>query len=224
MNWAQPFRVIRARTSRASPTSWLAPASLAVCRPSRIRCANWNNGAAKATSPRPALYWRKSVTNFQMSGVRSTNFSKASQPRLHDLMKRTYTPTKPKKILIVDDDRLVVSAYQSKLESDRYTVEVAVNGEEALRMLKALSVDLVILDFSIPGMNGVDVLNAIRSQPGTEALPVIVFTNAHLPALAQIASKAGATRCVRKSDCTPNQILVIVREVFAAGAIPAQVP
>jgi CheY-like chemotaxis protein len=138
-------------------------------------------------------------------------------------MKRTYTPTKPKKILIVDDDRVVVSAYQNKLESDRYTVEIASNGEQALRTLKILPVDLVILDFSIPGMNGEEVLNAIRSQSGTEALPVIVFTNAHLPALAQSALKAGATRCIRKSDSTPNQILAIVRELFATDAKPAEV-
>jgi CheY-like chemotaxis protein len=138
-------------------------------------------------------------------------------------MKRTYTPTKPKKILIVDDDRVVVSAYRNKLESERYTVEIASNGERALRTLKILPIDLVILDFSIPGMNGEEVLNAIRSQSGTEALPVIVFTNAHLPALAQIALKAGATRCVRKSECPPNQILAIVQELFATDAMPAEV-
>ena len=135
-------------------------------------------------------------------------------------MKRTYTPAKPKKVLIVDDDALVVSAYQNKLESDRYTVEVASNGELAVRMLKISPVDLVILDFSIPGMNGEEVLNAIRSQSGIEALPVIVFTNPHLPALAQSALKAGATRCIRKSDCPPKQILAIVRELCATDVIP----
>ena len=103
-------------------------------------------------------------------------------------MKRTYTPTKPKKILIVDDDRMVASAYQNKLESDRYTVEIASNGELALRMLKILPVDLVILDFSIPGMNGEEVLNAIRSQFSAETLPIVVLTNAYLPALAQTAA------------------------------------
>ena len=138
-------------------------------------------------------------------------------------MKRTYTPAKRKTILIVDDDRLVISAYLSKFESERYIVEVAGSGEHVLRMIEMEPVDLVILDFSMPGMNSVEVLKAIRSQPGTKTLPVIVFTNAYLPTLAQAASKAGATRCVRKSDCTPNQMLAIVREVFAAGVVPANV-
>lgn len=155
--------------------------------------------------------------------MRSTNFSKAFQALIHDPMKRACTPAKRKKILIVDDDRLVVSAYKSKLEGERYIVEVAGNGEQALRMLESEPVDLVILDFSIPGMNGVEVLKAIRSQPGAEVLPVIVFTNPFSPILAQAASKAGATGCVRKSDCTPGQMLAIVREVFASGAMPTKV-
>jgi CheY-like chemotaxis protein len=139
-------------------------------------------------------------------------------------MKRTYTPAKRKKILIVDDDRVVVSAYKSKLEGERYIVEVAGNGEHALRMLATELPDLLILDFSIPGMNGVDVLKAIRSQSGAEALPVIGFTNPFSPILAQAALKAGATGCVAKNDCTPNRLLVIVREVFASGKMPTIPP
>jgi CheY-like chemotaxis protein len=138
-------------------------------------------------------------------------------------MKRIYTPTKPKKILIVDDDQMVANAYQNKFENQRYSVEVVSSGEDALQLLEEQLVDLVLLDLSLPGMNGVEVLNAIRRQPGAEELPVIVFTNAYLGTLAQAASKAGATRCVRKSECTPNQMIAIVREVFAAGAIPADV-
>jgi CheY-like chemotaxis protein len=138
-------------------------------------------------------------------------------------MKRIYTPTKPKKILIVDDDQMVANAYQNKFENQRYSVEVVSSGEDALQLLEEQLVDLVLLDLSLPGMNGAEVLNAIRRRPGAEALPVIVFTNAYLRTLAQAASKAGATRCVRKSECTPNQMMAIVREVFAAGAIPANV-
>jgi CheY-like chemotaxis protein/HPt (histidine-containing phosphotransfer) domain-containing protein len=136
-------------------------------------------------------------------------------------MKRIYTPTKPKKILIVDDDQAVASIYHDKFESEGFDVEIADSGEDALQMLAREPADLVILDFSLPGTNGVAVLEAIRS--GAEALPVIVFTNAYLPTLAQAASKAGATRCVRKSECTPNQMMAILREVFAASAIRAKV-
>jgi CheY-like chemotaxis protein len=132
-------------------------------------------------------------------------------------MKRTYTPTKPKKILIVDDDESVASTYRNKLQSERFKVEVATSGEKALQSLKKEPVDLVILDFSLPGMNAAEILKTIRSQVGSKALPIIVFTNFYLPGAVQAASEAGATRCLRKSDYTPRRIVEIVRELLAAN-------
>ena len=130
-------------------------------------------------------------------------------------MKRTYTPAKPKKILIVDDDETVANTYRNKLQSERFKVDVATSGEEALQSLKKEPVDLVIIDFSLPGMNASEILKTIRSQVGSKALPIIVFTNFYLPGVVQAASEAGATRCVRKSDCTPRAMVEIVREVLA---------
>jgi CheY-like chemotaxis protein len=130
-------------------------------------------------------------------------------------MKRTYTPTKPKKILIVDDDETVANTYRNKLQSERFKVEIANSGEDALRSLRKEPVDLVILDFSLPGMNGAEILRTIRSPFDARALPIIAFTNFYLPGVVQDASKAGATRCVRKSDCTPRAMVEIVREALA---------
>jgi CheY-like chemotaxis protein len=132
-------------------------------------------------------------------------------------MKRIYTPAKQKKILIVDDDQVVANVYQKKFESERYDVEVASNGEHALEKIKEALVDLVILDFSLPGMNGVEVLKAIRSRSGAEALPVIVFLNPYLIGQVQAAGEAGATKCVTKSDCTLRQALELVREALATS-------
>src|SRR6202162_6437345 len=132
-------------------------------------------------------------------------------------MKRTYTPTRPKKILIVDDDEVVANIYQSKLQSERFKVGVARSGEEALQSLAKEPVDLMILDFSLPGMNGAEILKTIRSQFDARALPVIVFTNFYLPEVVKAASKAGATQCLRKSDYTPRQMVEIVRALFASS-------
>jgi len=130
-------------------------------------------------------------------------------------MKKIYAPTRPKKILIVDDDQFVTSIYQNQFERERYDVEIASNRQSALQMLAKHPVDLVILDFSLPGMNGLEVLREIRSKPGAEALLVIVLLNAYLPDLAQAAAQAGATKSVIKADCTPRQIMKIVHGVFA---------
>ena len=141
-------------------------------------------------------------------------------------MKRIYTPTKRKKILIVDDDETVASIYRNKFEDEQFAVDVASNGERALQLLEESPVDLVILDSSLPGMNGVELLQAIRSRPGSAALPVIVFSNAYVPGLTQAVSAAGASRCVKKSDCTPRQMVKLVRAAidpsFGPGPAPAR--
>jgi len=132
-------------------------------------------------------------------------------------MKRTYTPTKPKKILIVDDDEVVANIYRDTLQGERFKVAVARSGEEALQSIAKEPVDLMILDFSLPGMNGAEILKTIRSQFDARALPVIVFTNFYLPEVVRAAAEAGATQCLRKSDYTPRQMVEIVRELLGAS-------
>ncbi len=130
-------------------------------------------------------------------------------------MKTVYTPAQSKKILIVEDDAIVASAYRSKFESERYRVEVASTGEGALLLLKTEMFDLILLDFELPGTNGPKVLKTIRLQAGAKALPVIVFANSGLPGALQAASEAGATRCVE--SYTPQDMSKVVREVLATG-------
>ena len=132
-------------------------------------------------------------------------------------MKRTYTPTKPKKILIVDDDEVVANIYRGTLQGERFEVAIAGTGEEALQSLAKEPVDLMILDFSLPEMNGAEILKAIRLKFDAKALPVIVFTNFYLPEVVKAASEAGATQCLRKSDYTPRQMVENVRELLAAS-------
>jgi DNA-binding response OmpR family regulator len=130
-------------------------------------------------------------------------------------MKRIYSPTKRKRILIVDDDQVVASVYQKKLQRELFDVEVSCDSRHVLRMLEMEPFDLMILDLSASEMSGVEVLNGICSRSGVQALPVIVFSNPYLSGHVQAARDAGATRHITKSDCMPGQMLAIVREVLA---------
>jgi CheY-like chemotaxis protein len=124
-----------------------------------------------------------------------------------------------KRILIVDDDQVLANIYQNKFRQEGYEADLAGDGEIALEMLGKAPVDLVLLDLSLPGMNGVELLNRIRSRPETQALPVIVFSNAYLASLVQAALKAGATKCLTKASCAPRDVLEVVRKVLAAGEV-----
>jgi len=138
-------------------------------------------------------------------------------------MKRIFTPTKKTTILIIDDDPVVVHIYREKLQSQGFKVEVAGDGEGALQRLGETSVDLVILDLCLPGMNGVEVLRNIRSGFDRQTLPVIVFSNSYLSSQERVALEEGATKCVSKAESTPGLIAGLVRELLAPAQTSAAV-
>jgi CheY-like chemotaxis protein len=105
------------------------------------------------------------------------------------------------KILLADDDVEVQEIAKAIIEKAGYEVIVAKDGNEALGLAKAKP-DLIILDYMMPGASGIEVCNALKKDPQTKAIPVIMVT-AH-PAEKERALQAGAvdfiTKPVEKSD------------------------
>ncbi len=83
---------------------------------------------------------------------------------------------KKHKILVADDDILILRMMASQLEVENYSVFLASDGVEALEMARSYKPDLVLLDVMMPRMDGWTVLKQLRSTPGCEALPVIFLT------------------------------------------------
>jgi DNA-binding response OmpR family regulator len=79
-------------------------------------------------------------------------------------------------VLVVDDDEAVRTVASWQLESDGFAVAQAGDGDEALAAIDTERPDLVVLDLSMPGLGGLDVLRRVRGAPVTEALPVIVLS------------------------------------------------
>ncbi len=75
-------------------------------------------------------------------------------------------------ILLVDDEDAIHLLYREELEEEGYVVHSAFNGQEAINKLAVLTVDLVILDINMPGMNGLEALRRIKEISPT--LPVIL--------------------------------------------------
>ncbi len=67
-----------------------------------------------------------------------------------------------KKILVVDDEKLIVKGIRFSLEQDSYEVDAAYDGEEALEKAKTNRYDLIMLDLMLPKMSGLDVCREIR--------------------------------------------------------------
>ena len=119
-----------------------------------------------------------------------------------------------KKILIVEDDQLVANIYRNKFSLEGFQVEVANEGHTGLDLARTFRPDAVILDLMLPRMTGIDFMKRVRAEPGFEQLPVIVFSNTYLTNMVQDAWKAGATKCLSKANCTPKQVIEVLRSIL----------
>ena len=77
------------------------------------------------------------------------------------------------KVLVVDDEKLIVKGIKFSLEQDNMVVDTAYDGEEALEKIKEKEDDIVLLDLGLPDMDGMDVLQSIRAWSG---VPIIVIS------------------------------------------------
>jgi DNA-binding response OmpR family regulator len=81
------------------------------------------------------------------------------------------------RLLIVDDSETIVNFLRMVLESENYEVDSASNGTEGLAKAHQTLPDLIITDSIMPGMDGFALLHALRADPATEGVPVIMLTS-----------------------------------------------
>ncbi len=128
-----------------------------------------------------------------------------------------------KNILIIEDDQIVANVYRNKLAIEGYNTEVAADGETGLKTMRTFKPQLIIIDLMLPGISGVDVIKEVRSEEEFAKTPIIVFSNTYLTNLIQEAWRAGANKCLSKSNCTPKDVIEIVRNAIGdSGAMTQQ--
>jgi two-component system alkaline phosphatase synthesis response regulator PhoP len=81
------------------------------------------------------------------------------------------------KVLLVEDDVMIVKMYKRKFNKDDFELTTAFNGEEAMKKIKNDRPDIVLLDIMMPKMNGLEVLNKIKADPFLSGIPVVMLTN-----------------------------------------------
>jgi len=96
------------------------------------------------------------------------------------------------RLLIAEDDSDLAETMREVLEED-FAVDVAVNGSEAVALAHEEHPDVVVMDARMPKMNGFEACRALRDNPETADLPIIMVTGGTEPELASAAFDAGAT-------------------------------
>jgi len=115
-------------------------------------------------------------------------------------------PDEEVKVLFIEDDPAVAEMYKLKLELDGYTVTVAKDGEEGLRVANDSPPDIIFLDTRLPKMDGFAVLERLRSAERTAGVPVIILSNYGERELVDRGLKLGALEYLIKSQTTPANL------------------
>lgn len=118
------------------------------------------------------------------------------------------------RILIVEDDRDLNSAYQMILKKSGHTVGSALNGQEALKTADAFKPDLILLDLLMPIMGGLEFLQHYNLDQRPE-VKVLIFTNMENSPEVNEAYNLGATRCIIKSWTAPQSLARVIDDVLA---------
>ena len=116
----------------------------------------------------------------------------------------------PKRILLADDDCLMTHVLRLKMEEAGYVVDTVRDGIEGLERVREFPPDMIITDLQMPGMDGYCFACALREDPATSSVPIVLLTGrGHKLSKEQIAS-SGIVQVVPK-PFSAREILSIVQ-------------
>ncbi len=119
----------------------------------------------------------------------------------------------PPRVLIVEDDEDSRYIYQLILEANGFKVLTATSGTEGLRLVFETRPAIVLMDISIPGMDGWAVTRFLKEHPATRSIPVIVITAHAFPEDREMAKEVRCDGFLTK-PCEPRTVLEEVRRVL----------
>jgi CheY-like chemotaxis protein len=116
-------------------------------------------------------------------------------------------------ILVVDDYQDAREMYAEYLQYSGFRVAEARNGNEAVDQAFALKPDLILMDLSLPGMDGWEATRRLKADPSTKHIPIVALTGHALAGASDGAKKAGCDSFVTK-PCLPDDLVVEVRRML----------
>ena len=119
-----------------------------------------------------------------------------------------------KRILLVEDDPLIIKIYTGRLEKEGFQVDIAAKGGEVVKKLKGQKYDLVLLDLVLPELTGFEILQKIRREEGLSGTKVLVLSNLGEKENVSKASRLGAVDYLVKAHYTPSEVIEEVKKIL----------
>jgi two-component system, cell cycle response regulator DivK len=120
------------------------------------------------------------------------------------------------RVLLVEDHADTRQMYAEFLGTE-FEVLTAADGVEALKMMSAHAPDLLVTDLSLPGMDGFELVERVRSEPSLRSIPIICLSGYGGTEHEERARAAGCDRILQK-PCMPDELAAIVSDEIAHAA------
>jgi twitching motility two-component system response regulator PilH len=118
-----------------------------------------------------------------------------------------------KRIVIVEDDRGICALLTHILEGQNFGVTCAFDGIDGLEKIREISPDIVMMDINMPHLNGMELLETLKSSPKTSRIPIIMCTeNAKIGSVDDAYVKGADSYIIK--PFTAGQVIRKVREVL----------
>lgn len=119
-----------------------------------------------------------------------------------------------KKVLLVEDDKMIIDMYTLKFTQEGYEVVQAENGKDGLEAAKKNPPDIILLDIILPQMDGFTVLKSLKADAKTKNIPVVLLTNLGQDGDVKKGLELGAVDYLIKANFTPSQVVDKVKSVL----------
>jgi two-component system, OmpR family, alkaline phosphatase synthesis response regulator PhoP len=118
----------------------------------------------------------------------------------------------PKKIVVIEDEEIMINLLQKKLSQNGYEVSIARDGQEGLDLMRKIMPDLVLLDIIMPKMGGFEVMEEMRQDEKLKEIPVIIVSNSGQPVEIDKARESGAKDWLIKTEFDPQEVIDKVKK------------
>ena len=121
------------------------------------------------------------------------------------------------RVLIVDDDPIILELVVMNFELEGHEVRTAANGPDALDLARSWSPDAIILDVMMPGLSGFEVCQQLRDEPSTAEIPVVLLSARALGRDVEEGLAAGAVAYVTK-PVDPLELVEQIEQLVREGS------
>ncbi len=118
------------------------------------------------------------------------------------------------KVLIIEDEEMLVNMYITKFEKEGYQASKAQNGKIGIEQAQSIKPDIILLDIMMPEVDGFMVLKNLKNNPETKDIPVIMLSNLGQEEDIEKGNKLGAVDYLIKADLTPKEVVNKVKEIL----------